>query len=132
MDVAELNKIGINQNINLDDIKFTSGEVLNAKSDLEITIKYGNSFNYSMDIKLDENSKLDSSFETKNSKGFYGTINKMLFCNEENEPQILFNYVIKKEPSLFILYKGHRSFYVIIVNSKNPIDKNLINIFNLN
>lgn len=57
---AELKKVSINQNINLDDVKFSSGEVLNKKTDLEITIKFGFDFNHTMNVNLDNHSKIES------------------------------------------------------------------------
>jgi hypothetical protein len=90
-----------------------------------------------MTINLDGLSKIDGTFAGANYKGFYGSINQMTFSNEKGEPQILFDYSDKPykdsfSPSVFILYKGHQSFYVIIVNSKQPFkDASIINIFNL-
>jgi hypothetical protein len=82
LDKTKLKKININQNVNLDGIKFSSGEVLNKKSDLEITIKYGFEFNYGMNVNLDEYSKLEKSIERESFKGFYGSINKMSLSDE--------------------------------------------------
>lgn len=131
LDIAELNKIAINQNANLDNIKFSSGEILNKKDSPEMTVKFGVFFNYTMNVNLDEYSKVEKSFEAVHYKGFYGTINKMSFSNEKGEHLILFDYPSGKEPSLFLLYKGHKSFYIIVINTEKPFDESIINILNL-
>lgn len=131
LSIAELKKATINQNVNLDDVKFGSGEILNKKSDLEITIKYGFTFNYSMNVNLDGYSKIERNFEGANYKGFYGSINKMSLSDEKGEHQILLDYTEGQTPTVFLLYKGHQSFYLIMINSEKPFDESIINILNL-
>jgi hypothetical protein len=131
LDKLELNKIAINQNVNLDNLKFSSGEVLNDKSDIEITLEYGFAFNNSMSVNLDRFSTVDRTFEKANYIGFYGTINQISLGNNKNDKQILFHYVQGKKPTLFLLYKGHKSFYIIVINSEKPFDENIIKILNL-
>jgi hypothetical protein len=131
---AELNKMNIKQNINLDDIKFNSGEILNKGGDLEINIKYGFAFKNAMTVNVDDLSKIQRTFEGANYKGFYGSINKMSLSDEKGKPQIVLNYTKGLTPTVFLLYKGHQSFYLIMINpidTKKPFDENIINIFNL-
>jgi hypothetical protein len=68
-----------------------------------------------------------------NYKGFYGTINKMSLSDRQDGHQIIFNYAIGPSPTVFLFYKGHQSFYIIIVNSLRgaPLDESMIDIFNL-
>jgi hypothetical protein len=131
LSIAELKKATINQNVNLDDVKFGSGEILNKKSDLEITIKYGFAFNYTMNVNLDGYSKIERNFEGANYKGFYGSINKISLSDEKGEHQILLDYTKGQTPTVFLLYKGHQSFYLIMINSEKPLDESIINILNL-
>ena len=128
---AELKDLYFNQNVNLDFIKFRAGETLNKKSDLEITVKFRSAFNNIMDINLDEYSKIERKFEGKNYKGFYGSINKMSLSNEKGEHQIILNYTEGLTPTVLLLYKGHQSFFLIMINSKNSFDESVINILNL-
>lgn len=131
LDIVKLNEVHINQNTNLKDLKFSSKEILNKKNSPEINIKYGFTFNGTMSVNLDDYSKVESSFETNNYKGFYGVLNRMSFSNERDEHQIYFDYGFVHQPTLFLLYKGHGSFYVIIINSEKPFDESIINILNL-
>jgi hypothetical protein len=128
---VDLKEISINQNINLDNIEFTSGEILNAKSDLEITINYGFDFNYKMSVNLDAESKIEKNIEGINYKGFSGYINKMSLSDKKNKHQIIFNYTNGKTPTVLLLYKGHQSFYLIMINAEKPLDENIIKILNL-
>lgn len=131
LSICEFKKETINQSINLDDIKFGSGEILNKKSDLEITIKYGFSFNSCLNVNLDQYSKIERNFEGANYKGFYGTINKMSLSDGKGEHQILLDYTKGQTPTVLLLYKGHHSFYFVLINSEKPFDESIINILNL-
>lgn len=131
LDHLKLSKIAINENINLDNVKFRSGEILNRKDIPEMTVKFGSFLNNSMNINLDKYSKVEKSINSVNYRGFYGSINRMSFSNEKDEHLVLFNYLNGKEPSLLLLYKGHSSFYVILINSEEPFDVSLIKILNL-
>ena len=134
---ADINKMNINQHIDFSDIRFRSKEILNSNSSVPVTIKYGFAFHNTMSINLDGLSKIDGTFSGPNYKGFYGSINKMSFSNEKGEHQIIFDYTDKPyktsfSPTVFLLYKGHQSFYVIIINSKQPFkDASIISILNL-
>ncbi|MDP4184832.1 MAG: hypothetical protein Q8862_06670 [Bacteroidota bacterium] len=128
---AELKNVSVNQNVDLDNIKFSSGEILNKKSDLEITIKRGFAFNYTMNVNLDRNSKIERNIEGANYKGFYGSINKMSLSNEKNEHQIILDYTKGQTPTVFLLYKGQQSFYFIMINSEKPFNESIIKMLNL-
>ncbi len=131
LNISEFEKLSINQNVNLDNVGFKYNEVLNSKSDLEINIKLGFAFYNTLKVNLDKNSKIERNIESSNYKGFYGIINKMSFSTEKGEPQILFNYVNKRTPTVFLFYKGQRMVYVVIINSEKSFDEKIINILNL-
>ncbi|WP_348799191.1 hypothetical protein [Flavobacterium adhaerens] len=132
---AELEKSTINQNVDLGDVKFESGEILNKGSDLEFNINYGFVFNYAINVNLDEYSKIERTFRGANYKGFYGSINQMSFSDKKGEHQILSKYTEGATPAIFLFYKGHQGFYIIMINtmvvSKKPFDENIIKILNL-
>lgn len=128
---ATLEKSTINQNVDLGNVKFESGEILNMNSDLEFNINYGFVFNSAINVNLDEYSKIQRSFKRANYKGFYGSINRMSFSNEKGEHQILSDFTKGPTPTIFLFYKGHQSFYIIMINSKNLFDENIIKILNL-
>jgi hypothetical protein len=134
---VDLGKITINQNIDLSNIKISFGETFHANSSSPVSIKYGFSLRGGLSVNLDSFSKIDGAFHGPNYKGFYGTINTMSFNNKKGKPQIIFDYSDKPykssfSPTVFLLYKGHHSFYVIIINSEKPFkNANIINILNL-
>lgn len=130
---VDLSKIVINQNVDLDNVKFLSEVILNYGGSMPVTVKHGFSFQKTISINLDSYSKIKETFEGHNYKGFYGTINKMSFNNEKGEPQIVFDYIDESfSPTVFLLYKGHKSFYVIIINAQQPFkDASIVNILNL-
>jgi hypothetical protein len=132
-----LNNITTYQDTDLSNIKFISGEILNSDSSFPVTINYGFSFHNAMNINLDSYSKVAGTFEGPNYKGFYGKLHKMSFSDEKGKHQIVFDYTDKPyktsfSPTVFLVYKGHQSFYVIIINSEKPFkDASIINILNL-
>lgn len=128
----DLNEILINQNANLEIVKFEWGEIFNENSVLpKITMKMHLSFRNWMSVNLNENSKITNFINSENYKGFYGTIDKMSFNNDKGEVLVLFEY--KKEPlqSLVIFYKCNYGFYAILINSSETIDENILNILAL-
>jgi hypothetical protein len=128
----ELNDIVFYQNSNLADVKFSSGQTINKDSDLEITMKYRFSFDNELNIYLDANSEIQKEIKANNYKGFYGSINKMLFTNDQkSKPQIFFDYVDGSQSSLFLFYKHSTNFYLILINALGPLDESIIDILNL-
>jgi hypothetical protein len=133
---ASLSKIAVNQHVDFSDIR-VRGVILDSQSSMPVSVKYTAAFHNAMSINLDGLSKIDGTFSGANYKGFYGTIDKMSFSNEKGEQQIVFDYTDKPyktsfSPTVFLLYKGHQSFYVIIINSEHSFkDASIINILNL-
>ncbi|MFZ4582471.1 MAG: hypothetical protein ACOYM7_07460 [Paludibacter sp.] len=130
------------KNYNLDDVfinersiisksKFELGEVLDSKSFCPISIKYLYKID-GMILSLSENSKILKELHGKKYKGFYGLIDKMSISDKKGEPQIYFNFSKNQYPTVLLLYKGHNSFYLIMINSSKKIDENIINILNIN
>jgi hypothetical protein len=130
---VDLENAKINQDVNLEDIKFSSGDILNKGSDLEISIKDGFTFNHTMNLNMDSYSKIEKRIEGENYKGFYGTVNKMSLSDQTEGHQILLNYMDGLAPTLFLFYKGHHSFYIIIINrlETKPFDESIIDELNL-
>jgi len=130
---SDLKKIQINQNIDLDDVKFKSGEIVdkNMLPSPMINMKLEFSFNNSLIINLDKNSKISKTIDSTKYRGFYGNLSKMTFNNEKNEPLILFDFGYPPVPTLLLLYRTTKSFYVIYINSDLPFDESLIKILNL-
>ncbi len=127
----KLDSIKIYEKTNLDDLQIRSGVTLNSGSDLEIAIKWGLAFNNSLRVNLDKYSTVDRYILSNNYKGFYGSINNMTLSNKKNEHQILLNNTNGKTPTLFLLYTGHSSFYIIMINSAEAFDEQILNILNL-
>ena len=131
LEISDLKKMQINSNVNLDNKKIFSGEILNRRHSPEITVRYGPYFKHLININLDKFSKVEKSFESANYKGFFGTVNKMAFSDETGNNLVLFDYAKGQETNLLLLYKGNNSFYIIIVHSVIPFDEKIINILNL-
>lgn len=128
--IAELNKISINKNINFSYMKFDSGLILD-KDNPKIITKKDLIFNDKLLVYLNEKSCIIDTISSTNYKGFYGNINKMYFSNESDENLILFDYGVKIQPAIFLLYKGNNSFYMLLITSNKELDKKIINILNI-
>jgi hypothetical protein len=127
----KLDSIRINEKTNLDNLHIKSGVTLNSGSDLEITIKYGSTFNNSLTVNLDKYSSVDRYIVSNSYKGFYGSINNITLSNEKNEHQALLDYTNGKTPTIFLIYTGHSSFFLIMINSTEAFDERILNILNL-
>jgi hypothetical protein len=127
---TELSDIPLTLDSDLENVRFESAEIFNVKSRPLITVKLGCSFNRTMHVYLNKRSKITKEISSNHYKGFYGTIDKMSFDNEKKEPQILFDF-IEEQQVLLLLYKRHRSFYVIIVYTGSAFDEKIINILDL-
>lgn len=134
LNIFDLSQVSINQNINLDSLKFNSGEKFNKNSQPLplITVKFKLPFEDFFKVNLNQFSKIIKPFNSKNYTGFYGVINKMSFSNNKGEHLILFDYGDTNRKTLFVLYKGHnQSLYAILINSDTPFDERIIKILNL-
>jgi len=128
----DLKDVKFTQDVNLDTLEFSRGDILFAKSDIPVTVEYGFSFDNALVINTDQYCTILSHIEKDNYRGFFGRINKLSLSNGiTNKHLILFNYKERQTPALFLLYKGHQSFYLILIDSKKPIDEKIINILNL-
>jgi hypothetical protein len=134
LSTTELKNIAIKKNVNLENIKIRSGEIFNKNSDLEISVKYCFDFKNTLNLNLDNYSTIEKTLKGSNYTGFYGTINKMSFNDGKGDLQILLDYAQGRSQTVFLLYKGHYSFYIILINPINrqkPFDENIIKILNL-
>ncbi len=111
--------------------KFSAGEILNKKSDMKIAIKFRFAFSDAMNINLDTYSEMYRTIKGKNYKGFYGNLNRFSLSNGRDEHQIIFDYTEGKTQSVVLVYKNQLGFYLIVINSKQKIDENCIDILNL-
>ena len=128
----DLKKVKFTQNVDLDNLKFNRGEILFCKSDIPVTVEYGFSFDNALVINMDQYCSVLTHIEKANYRGFYGQINKLSLSNGITKKHlILFNYRDGQTPALFLLYKGHQSFYLILIDSKKPFDEKIINVLNL-
>lgn len=112
-------------------VKFSAGEILNKKSDMDIAIKFRFAFSDVMNINLDTYSEMFRTIQGKNYKGFYGNLNRFSLSNGRGEHQIFFDYTEGKTQSVVLVYKNKTGFYLIVINSKQKIDENCIDILNL-
>ena len=125
-----LDDIAINPDVNLDSIQLEKGEILNSKSDIQTSIIRGYSFK-NMGVNLNTRSTLQKEITGINYKGFYGIVSKMSLINEDGKTQIFFNF-FPEQQTLLLFYKGHQSFFLIIINCNKPFDESIIKILNLN
>lgn len=128
----DLNKITIYQNVNLNNIKFQSAEILNKGRIPEIIVRFGPFFKNKININTNENSKIENMVKNNNYKGFYGIINKMSFSNENGKHLVLIDYKDTLEYCLVLLLKKRNSFFIINISSNQPFNNSIYNILNLN
>jgi hypothetical protein len=126
-----LKDISINENINLGNIKFGNREVLNKDSNPEITVSYGPFFKHTMNINFDEYSEINEYFQSNNYKGFCGVIHKMSLSNKDGKHLVLMDFYDVTRYFAGLIYIGKRGFYLILITSKNPVNKDIIEILNL-
>ena len=107
------------------------GEIVDKGSIREVQVRFGPFFNGKLEIDLDENSRIIRMLEGENYKGFYGNIGRMAFENGEGQILCMEDYRSGNEPMLFVMYKAHKSFYLIFISADKPLDDNIINILDI-
>lgn len=123
-------KVPIDTNVYLDNVELR-GVILDADSPLQTEVRYGPFFKDSLVVDLDEYSKLSESFDGPHYRGFYGTVNKIAFENGKGQILAMENYTQQIMPTLFVMYKAHDGFYMIIINSEKPFGLGMLKILNL-
>lgn len=133
LEIRNMDDILFNKNVPLDKIKFSSGEEFNLNQDIrpEIKVKFDLSFNNSLNININEGSKVIKTLNSPTYRGFFGDINKISITNNKKEPLILFDYGMNYKQTLFLLYKKDASFYLILINSIQPFNESIIEILKL-
>jgi phosphate/sulfate permease len=129
-----INDVSITKNKEVSNESFDNGEIINAESNfLPITIKNDYSFKKLVKIEISNDSKIENWINGINYKGFYGKINRIALRNGDDESQIFLDYYHPLTPTLFLVFRGHSGFYLIIINNykSHPIDPNILNILNL-
>jgi len=124
-----LNNITIVKDVNLDSLKLKKGEILNSKSDIQTSIIQRFSFQ-KLGVELNTRSTLQKEIQGTNYKGFCGVVSKMSLINETGSAQIFFNFFPEKQ-TVLLFYKGHQSFFLIMINSDKPFEEEIIKILNL-
>ena len=114
---------------NLFQYNITSGEVLDSKSDIPVSIEFGAELN-KMSAFYDEHSKSIKKFENTNYKGFYGIVNKVSLNDEFGKAKIVISYAKNSANVLLLYYNSSKGSFIIIVDSKEPIDETVLKIFN--
>jgi hypothetical protein len=131
---VDLKAIRFDEGVNLDGDPFFFGHrfkngLPNPLISSELKANYN--FDNFLDVNINESSKIVKKISSVNYVGFYGLLNRMSFANEIGETQILFDYQNTVQPTLLLFYKARGSFFMILVNSDNPFDGSIINLFNL-
>ena len=127
---VELQKVPVDQGVYLDNVELR-GEILGAGSGLETEVRYGPFFKDAIAVDLDEYSKISDTFQGPNYRGFYGTVGKIAFDNGKGQILAMENYSRRIMPTLFVMYKAHDGFFIIIINSKKPFGVGMLKILNL-
>ena len=129
------------KNIQISDIKFrtkqnlknvilNNGEVIDSESDKRKTVAYG--YNYkNITVNTDEESKIRDWFSAKNYKGFIGSFNRISLSNEEGKHDIYYDFIPYRENVLFMIYKSDKGFFLIVIDSALPINRNVLELLNL-
>lgn len=121
--------VKFNKRVSLSNVQLYPAERLN--SDFRIIVKFGTFFKHLSCVDLGDESKLISTFDGLNYRGFYGEVHSMAF--ENGHGQILAMNVNKDKvmPTLVVLYRGHGEFYIISIKSYKPFGVDMLKILNL-
>lgn len=121
--------VKINKGVPLDNVHMYPRQALG--EGIETDVKLGPFFKYNISVDVGESSDITNMIEGSTYRGFYGTISKMGFQNEEGEILAIQKYTDGAMPTLFLVYKRHGELYLIIVNCDKPFGLSLLDIFNL-
>jgi len=126
----DLFEVDISTSVDLSSLKLYRGEVLNARS-TPISIKFGQRFNQSININLDNQSTIYQHLNADNYRGFIGNVNRISFSNEKDKHIIFIDFYYQN--LLFLLLKKEERFFIIMVTAHKdlPIDEKLLNFLNL-
>lgn len=130
--LLNLQEVSVNFNKPLNTLTSDGNGETFAGGNPEVQVRYGYKLGSKLSINLDKDSRVIKRIVSSNYSGFYGVINRMGFESGENENFALFDYPKGPMNTLLILYKKNGSLYVLILESKRPIDESWISIFNLN
>jgi len=128
---CNLEDVFINTRSIIGESKFNFQYIIDPDSYRPISIKYFYKID-GMILNFGDNTKVIKELNGLKYKGFYGLCDKISICNKKGEPQIYINFAKSQTPTILLLYKGHNSFYLIMINSSKKLDDNIIKILNLN
>lgn len=115
----------------LNDVYFQGSQIIDKDSDLETEVKNGFSFKNGISVKIDVSDTILNFYRGKNYKGCFGKFDRIIFCNEKGEDQVvLYNYLESKLTSV-ILKKEKKRLLLFMIHSRNVFDKDIINILNI-
>lgn len=129
----KLNDISINQNVNLDKVDVSAGEVFyeDTEPNPTVTVRYGFDFNGCLNVNINKESDVVKMMDSTYYKGFYGNLNRLTLSDCSGDHLIIFDYKSEKVPTLFLLCKKEESFFVLRLNADEKFDESIISIFNL-
>jgi len=127
----DLKSVFFNENVNLDDVKFDSGEDLNPKSTPHLLVRFKMPFDNSMIININDKSKITKWIDAGNYKGFIGKINKFSLSNNRKEHLALVDNDLTQVQSMVLIYKNQSRLCLIYVFSDYDFDENVIKLFKL-
>jgi hypothetical protein len=130
--MTQLKDIGFKSDNNLSDIKFKTYEILNKNSYPEIRVNFGSFFKSTMNVNFDQYSKILWHFDGRNYRGVKGILHKMLLSDINEKNLVTIDYFDQTRYFTGLIYKGHDSFFLILITSKGTISDDIMNIFNLN
>lgn len=129
----QLGEIPINSNVDLSNVQISPSESLNKNVTPEITVELGFSLDSTISLNLDTNSKIITTIETPNYRGFYAEVNILSISNEKGKHIIQLDYPYENPYTVFLFYKTQRSFYIIFIKAKEkvPLDEHVIQYLDL-
>jgi hypothetical protein len=128
---VDLKSIKFNEDYPLINYKYEPGQLLDSGSSHETYVKFGSFFKDTINIDLDDASKIYKKIESEHYRGFYGLVKRMAFENEERDYLVIETFPWHIQKMLFLLYKANDSFYIIEISADVPFDENVISFLQL-
>ena len=115
---------------NLDNVFFEEVQVLSLDSGNEKNVKYDFSFQNGFNIFIDKNDSIFKHYFDKRYKGYFGKFNKIGLKNKNGFQIIIDNSSVNNLTS-FIIFKKKSSIYLVLINSEEEFNSDIINILDL-
>lgn len=128
-----IEKVFFNKNVDLSDVVFQRGEILNGKTTCDINIKYHPEYGSMFNVDFDKDAQILNQNEGRGYKWIYLQANKVAFSDYERNYQTLIsspNGSNKLLGFLFLEKKG--IFYIVFIRSNNTFfDEKVFDIFDI-